>query len=81
MNWITTNIRFPEDLYLELKLEAAKTRKSVGKIVRERVTKNSSHISSKELKLKFEHIQKKLASKKLFDEPSENVIRAMRDSR
>lgn len=37
MNWIATNIRFPEELYMELKLEAAKTRKSVAQIVRERV--------------------------------------------
>lgn len=39
MNWITTNIRFPEDLYMELKLEAAKTRKSIAALVRERLAK------------------------------------------
>ena len=37
MNWITTNIRFPEEEYMELKMEAAKKRKSVAAIIRERV--------------------------------------------
>lgn len=39
MNWITTNIRFPEDLYMELKMQAARERRSVAEIVRERVIK------------------------------------------
>lgn len=39
MNWVTTNIRFPEDLYMELKMEAAKTRKSIAELIRERVAK------------------------------------------
>jgi len=36
--WIATNIRFPEDLYMELKLEAAKNRISVAKLVRQKVS-------------------------------------------
>jgi len=44
MNWITTNIRFPEDLYMELKMEAAASRKSVAELVRERVTKKTTTI-------------------------------------
>lgn len=39
MNWITTNIRFPEDLYMELKMEAARRRKSVAALVREKISK------------------------------------------
>jgi hypothetical protein len=39
MNWITTNIRFPEDLYIELKMEALKRRESVAGIVRKAVEK------------------------------------------
>ena len=35
MNWISTNIRFPEDQYRKLKLKALKERKSLAKIVRE----------------------------------------------
>lgn len=34
MNWITTNIRFPEDLYVALKMEAARTRKSIAAVIR-----------------------------------------------
>ena len=39
MNWITTNIRFPEEMYMELKMEAAKKRKSVAALVRESLSK------------------------------------------
>jgi hypothetical protein len=41
MNWITTNIRFPEDMYMELKMEAAKKRTSVAQIVRAKISKNT----------------------------------------
>lgn len=39
MNWVTTNIRFPEDVYMELKREAAEKRKSLAAVVREKVVK------------------------------------------
>lgn len=42
MNWITTNIRFPEEMYMGLKLEAAKQRKSVASLIREKVQKKDS---------------------------------------
>jgi len=35
MNWIATNIRFPEDQYMKLKMKAAKERKSVAAVIRE----------------------------------------------
>ncbi|OGG13444.1 hypothetical protein A3D77_05115 [Candidatus Gottesmanbacteria bacterium RIFCSPHIGHO2_02_FULL_39_11] len=38
MNWVTTNIRFPEDQYMELKMEAARLRKSVSEIIRQKVS-------------------------------------------
>jgi hypothetical protein len=47
MNWITTNIRFPEDLYMELKMEAAASRKSVAALVRERVSVKKNMIPKK----------------------------------
>lgn len=37
MNYITTNIRIPEDDYLKLKAEAAKKRKSLAAIIREKI--------------------------------------------
>lgn len=42
MNWITTNLRLPEDLYMELKLKAARERKSVAAVIRERLTDKKS---------------------------------------
>lgn len=38
MNWITTNIRFPEDLYMALKDEAARRRVSLASVIRQRLT-------------------------------------------
>ncbi len=35
MNWIATNIRFPEDQYLKLKQKALKDRKSLAAVIRE----------------------------------------------
>lgn len=37
MNFITTNIRLPEEEYLKLKIEAAEKRKSLAAIIRERI--------------------------------------------
>ena len=38
MNWVTTNIRFPEDLYMALKAEAARRRMSLAAVIRQRLT-------------------------------------------
>lgn len=35
MNWIATNIRFPKDQYMKLKIKAAQERKSVAAVIRE----------------------------------------------
>lgn len=37
MNYITTNIRIPEEDYLRLKVEAARKRTSLAAVIRERV--------------------------------------------
>lgn len=37
MNYVTTNIRLPEDEYLRLKSEAARKRKSFAAVVREKL--------------------------------------------
>lgn len=39
MNWIATNIRFPEDQYMKLKIKAARERRSVAAVIREAVDK------------------------------------------
>lgn len=40
MNWVSTNIRFPEDQYRKLKIRAVNERKSLAKIIREAASKN-----------------------------------------
>lgn len=42
MNWVSTNIRFPEDQYRKLKIKAAKERKSLARVVREATSKHIS---------------------------------------
>ncbi len=37
MNWITTNIRLPEDIYMDFKMQAAQQRKSIAEIMREKL--------------------------------------------
>lgn len=37
MNYVTTNIRIPEEDYLRLKAEAAKKRRSLAAVVREKI--------------------------------------------
>lgn len=63
MNWITTNIRFPEELYMELKMEAAKKRKSVAALVREKVSgkKKITKASHKNLLREMDKIAEELA--------------------
>lgn len=39
MNYVTTNIRLPEEDYLRLKDEAARSRKSLSAVIREKVGK------------------------------------------
>ncbi len=38
MNFVTTNIRLPEEEYLKLKSEAAQKRKSLAAIIRQKLT-------------------------------------------
>lgn len=65
MNWITTNIRFPEDLYMELKMEAARKRQSVAALVRDRLTKTSRPKRAKGAKLlrEFEKLARENAKR------------------
>lgn len=46
MNYVTTNIRISEEDYLRLKTEAAKSRKSLSAVIRERLV---SHKEKKQL--------------------------------
>ena len=82
MNYVTTNIRIPEDDYLRLKSEAAQKRTSFSAIIREKVTEKPKKRSTAEIKKilsDLETLAKKNAQKlKYFD--SVAAIREMRDN-
>lgn len=64
MNWITTNIRLPEDMYMELKMEAAASRKSMAEIVRERIRGKKDITNKKKtdnMLMRLEKLAKKIA--------------------
>lgn len=67
MNWVTTNIRLSEEVYMELKREAFERKKSIGAIVRERITKKRS-VPSKNTK-KFMRDLEKLAEENSRQNP------------
>ncbi|MEK7577832.1 MAG: hypothetical protein AAB492_04435 [Patescibacteria group bacterium] len=62
MNWITTNIRIPEDVYMDIKMIAAQQRKSVAEIIRERLTKDQKQTAEDVLE-SVDKIGKKIAQK------------------
>ena len=61
MNWITTNIRLPEEDYMELRLTAARKRTSVNALVRERLGVKVHKASRKEFWKKLEEYGKETA--------------------
>ncbi len=78
MNYVTTNIRLPEDDYMRLKQEAAQNRKSFAAIVREKIgTKKSENTSASEIMLETRDLARKNA-KKLRGVDIVAVLREMR---
>ena len=76
MNWITTNIRLPEEDYIELKTEALKQRKSVAALVRERIFKKTkSKNQTQRLLAAFERVAKANAKKMKGQSLSKLVIK------
>lgn len=47
--WITTNMRFPSDLYTKLKIEAARSGRSVTSLVHERLRQQDKQQNTLEL--------------------------------
>lgn len=81
MNYVTTNIRLPEESYLKLKEEAFKKRKSLSAIVREKlgVKKARSAAEVEEFMSELNETAKSLG-KKLKDFDSVKAIREMREN-
>lgn len=63
MNWITTNIRLPEDVYMELKMTAARERTSMNKLVQERLGVKVKPDSRGEFWKRLDRFAKKMAKK------------------
>lgn len=82
MNYVTTNIRLPEKDYLRLKSEAAKRRKSLAAIIREKVGADQSPHSDDEIKKIIEELDVRAKSngKKLKGRSGVKIIREMRDN-
>ena len=53
MNYVTTNIRLPEEEYLRLKGEAAKKRTSLAAVIREKISDKKTHQKSPDEILKI----------------------------
>lgn len=82
MNYITTNIRLPEDDYLRLKHEAAEKRKSLSAVIREKVRAIGS-IDEKNNIQKILSTLDRVASKngkKLRNNNGVSIIRDLRDN-
>lgn len=45
MNWITTNLRLPEDLYMDLKMKAVRERKSLALVIREKLGSKKANVA------------------------------------
>jgi len=80
MNWITTNIRFPEDAYMELKIEAAQRRTSVAEIIRERVIQKKRAKQSNRAEKLMKDIRK-LAKENVKYMQGVNLTKALIDMR
>lgn len=63
MNWITTNIRLPEDVYMDLKMQAARERKSVAEIIRKKIVQPSSQEGTQDLISSMRKLGARIAKK------------------
>lgn len=79
MNWITTNIRLPEDLYMELKMKAAKERKSVAAVIREKLSEKK--VTKNNEKSKLLERMRKLGDKIAKDHPGLNLSKKLIEMR
>lgn len=79
MNWITTNLRLPEDLYMELKMKAARERKSIAAVIREKLSEENKTTGKRkgDLLKKIDKFSQKIAEKS----PGLNLTQAVIDAR
>lgn len=78
MDYVTTNIRLPEDIYLQLKQEAAKQRKTLSVVIRERLHAKMPQEKSPEDILKE---TKRLAKENALSLKGFDIVKALREMR
>ena len=61
MNWITTNLRLPEDIYMDLKIKAAQERKSVAAVIREKLSEDKKEKKTENVLKMMKDLGKKIA--------------------
>lgn len=79
-NFVTTNIRIPEEDYLALKDEAARTRTSLSGVIRKKIMFQKKKRSENEIK-KIYQMRRKIAenlNKKIKDF---DIVKALREMR
>lgn len=69
MNYVITNIRLAEEQYLKLKAEAAKARKSLSAVIRDKLTTQDNHQTKKITKNLLNLVEK--AEKKHWKGPAD----------
>lgn len=78
MNWVTTNIRLPENLYMDLKMKAAKERKSIAAVIREKLTEDKkSENNADKLLGRMKQLSKRLTK----DNPGLNLTKNLIEMR
>ena len=79
-NFVTTNIRIPEEDYLRLKQEAARERKSLSAVIREKVVTQSESHSGEEVDRIMVNIEK-IAKKNAKYTKGFDSVKALREIR
>jgi hypothetical protein len=80
-NYVTTNIRLPEEDYLRLKNEAAKKRKSLASVIREKIGVRNQAAKSPSLIMKKIRAHAIGSSENLKDINILTELRQMRNKR
>lgn len=79
MNYVTTNIRISEEDYLRLKAEAAKKRKSLSAVIRNKLkAKESKKLSAEQLMKRIEKHARENAKYHVKGMDSAKIFREMR---
>lgn len=79
MNYVTTNVRIPEEDYMDIKTEAAKRRKSFSEIIRERIRSQKPKKISPEALMR--RIRKHAAENAKYIPKGFDSVKALREIR